>query len=155
MGVSSNGEKKVVKVYPEKSETPVSARPFPIEVLNILGAGDAFASGFLRGWLRGESLQTCALWGNANGALTVTRHGCSPSMASFEELQYFIKNFDQDPNILESPKLLQLHQRTVMGQPRKHPMLVLAFDHRAQFLETCQQLDLSKGKNPGIQGTRV
>ena len=137
---------KGCEVYPAKSETPVSARPFPIEVLNILGAGDAFASGFLRGWLRGESLQTCALWGNANGALTVTRHGCSPSMASFEELQYFIKNFDQDPNILESPKLLQLHQRTVMGQPRKHPMLVLAFDHRVQFQETCQQLDLSEEK---------
>ena len=145
--VLKRGEKGC-EVYPAKSETPVSARPFPIEVLNILGAGDAFASGFLRGWLRGESLQTCALWGNANGALTVTRHGCSPSMASFEELQYFIKNFDQDPNILESPKLLQLHQRTVMGQPRKHPMLVLAFDHRAQFLETCQQLDLSEEKIP-------
>ena len=143
--VLKRGEKGC-EVYPAKSETPVSARPFPIEVLNILGAGDAFASGFLRGWLRGESLQTCALWGNANGALTVTRHGCSPSMASFEELQYFIKNFDQDPNILESPKLLQLHQRTVMGQPRKHPMLVLAFDHRAQFQETCQQLDLSEEK---------
>ena len=141
--VLKRGEKGC-EVYPAKSETPVSARPFPIEVLNILGAGDAFASGFLRGWLRGESLQTCALWGNANGALTVTRHGCSPSMASFEELQYFIKNFDQDPNILESPKLLQLHQRPVMGQPLKHPMLVLAFDHRAQFLETWQQLDLSE-----------
>jgi 5-dehydro-2-deoxygluconokinase len=145
--VLKRGEKGC-EVYPAKSETPVSARPFPIEVLNILGAGDAFASGFLRGWLRGESLQTCALWGNANGALTVTRHGCSPSMASFEELQYFIKNFDQDPNILESPKLLQLHQQTVMGQPRKHPMLVLAFDHRAQFQETCQQLDLSEEKIP-------
>ncbi|MCH2303580.1 MAG: PfkB family carbohydrate kinase, partial [SAR324 cluster bacterium] len=145
--VLKRGEKGC-EVYPAKSETPVSARPFPIEVLNILGAGDAFASGFLRGWLRGESLQTCALWGNANGALTVTRHGCSPSMASFEELQYFIKNFDQDPNILESPKLLQLHQRTVMGQPRKHPMLVLAFDHRSQFQETCQKLDLSEEKIP-------
>ena len=69
-------------------------------------------------------------------------------MASFEEPQYFIKNFDQDPQILESPKLLQLHQRTVMGQPQKHPMLVLAFDHRAQFQQTCKQLDLSEEKIP-------
>jgi len=143
--VLKRGEKGC-EVYPEKSETPVSARSFPIEVLNILGAGDAFASGFLRGWLRGESLETCALWGNANGALTVTRHGCSPSMASFTELQYFIEHFDQDPQILESPELLRLHQRTVMGQPRRHPMFVLAFDHQVQFQQTCHELELPEAK---------
>ena len=30
---------------------------FPIEVYNVLGAGDAFMSGFLRGWLKGEPLE--------------------------------------------------------------------------------------------------
>ena len=117
-----------------------------IELLNILGTGDTFASGFLRGWLRGESLETCALWGNANGALTVTRQGCSPSMASLTELQYFIDHFDQDPQILESPELLRLYQRTVMGQPRRHPIFVLAFDHRTQFQQTCGELELPETK---------
>ncbi|MGH9810611.1 MAG: 5-dehydro-2-deoxygluconokinase, partial [Terriglobia bacterium] len=32
---------------------------FPVEVLNILGAGDAFMAGFLRGWLRGKPLEQC------------------------------------------------------------------------------------------------
>ncbi|MEK9564230.1 MAG: 5-dehydro-2-deoxygluconokinase [Deltaproteobacteria bacterium] len=136
--VLKRGEKGC-EVFEPGSPQSRTARPFPIKVLNVLGAGDAFASGFLRGWLRGETLETCALWGNANGALTVTRHGCAPSMASFEELQYLIENFDSDPNILTNPRLLRLHQRTILGKPRNYPLQVLAFDHRTQFEDSCKQ----------------
>jgi len=52
---------------------------FPIEVYNVLGAGDAFMSGFLRGWLGGESLGTAATWANACGAFAVSRLLCSPN----------------------------------------------------------------------------
>ena len=136
--VLKRGEKGC-EVFEPGSQQSRTARPFPIKVLNVLGAGDAFASGFLRGWLRGETLETCALWGNANGALTVTRHGCAPSMASFEELQYLIENFDFDPNILTNSRLLRLHQRTILGKPRNYPLQVLAFDHRTQFEDSCKQ----------------
>ena len=136
--VLKRGEKGC-EVFEPGSQQSRTARPFPIKVLNVLGAGDAFASGFLRGWLRGETLETCALWGNANGALTVTRHGCAPSMASFEELQYLIENFDSDPNILTNSRLLRLHQRTILGKPRNYPLQVLAFDHRTQFEDSCKQ----------------
>ena len=122
------------------------SRPFPIKVLNILGAGDAFASGFLRGWLRGEKLETCALWGNANGALTVTRHGCSPSMASFPELQFLIEHFDRDPGILKCPELLCLHQHTVLGQPRSHPLFLLDLGHRSEFEESCREQSLPESR---------
>ena len=136
--VLKRGEKGC-EVFEPGSQQSRTARPFPIKVLNVLGAGDAFASGFLRGWLHGETLETCALWGNANGALTVTRHGCAPSMASFEELQYLIENFDSDPNILTNSRLLRLHQRTILGKPRNYPLQVLAFDHRTQFEDSCKQ----------------
>jgi 5-dehydro-2-deoxygluconokinase len=136
--VLKRGEKGC-EVFEPGSQQSRTARAFPIRVLNVLGAGDAFASGFLRGWLRGESLETCALWGNANGALTVTRHGCAPSMASFGELQYLIENFDSDPNILTNTHLLQLHQRTILGKPRNYPLQALAFDHRTQFENSCKQ----------------
>lgn len=136
--VLKRGEKGC-EVFEPGSQRSRTARPFPIKVLNILGAGDAFAAGFLRGWLHGETLETCALWGNANGALTVTRHGCAPSMASFEELQYLIENFDSDPNILTNSRLLRLHQRTILGKPRNYPLQVLAFDHRTQFEDSCKQ----------------
>ena len=35
----------------------------------MLGAGDAFMAGFLRGWLRGEPTDRCAAYANACGAL--------------------------------------------------------------------------------------
>ncbi len=127
------------EVYRSSSPSPVSARPFKIEVLNVLGAGDAFMSGFLRGWLRQEPLETCALWGNANGALTVTRHGCSPSMASFEELQMLICRFDEEHEIFVDHRLRRLHQRTGLGTPRNGELLVLAFDHRLQFENSCRE----------------
>src|SRR5918998_4083585 len=47
---------------PGAIEGGVVGRGFPVEVYNVLGAGDAFMSGFLRGWLKGEPLQTCATW---------------------------------------------------------------------------------------------
>src|ERR1700742_4974608 len=46
-----------------------------VEVLNVLGAGDAFASGFLSGWLRDQPLDACARAANASGALVGSRHG--------------------------------------------------------------------------------
>ena len=45
---------------PERIEDGIVGRGFPIEVFNVLGAGDAFMGGFLRGWLRGEPLATAA-----------------------------------------------------------------------------------------------
>jgi len=45
----------------------IEGKPFPIKVLNVLGAGDAFMSGFLRGFLRDLSLEECCTLANANG----------------------------------------------------------------------------------------
>ena len=73
-------------------EDGIVGKGFPIEVYNVLGAGDAFMSGFLRGWLGGESLATAATWANACGAFAVSRLLCSPEYPTFEELQFFLKN---------------------------------------------------------------
>src|SRR3546814_1358743 len=63
---------------------------FPVEVYNVLGAGDAFMAGFLRGWLRGEPLKTCCTWANACGAFAVSRLLCSPESPTWPELQHFL-----------------------------------------------------------------
>jgi 5-dehydro-2-deoxygluconokinase len=70
------------------SRTDVSA--FPVEVLNVLGAGDAFASGFIYGQLHGWSLEASARMGNAVGAIVVTRHGCANFMPRLAEVQRFM-----------------------------------------------------------------
>ena len=74
---------------------PITARAFPVNILNVLGAGDAFLSGFLRGLLRGESWETAMLYGNASGAIVVTRHGCAPAMPTFTEIQALMQQHNQ------------------------------------------------------------
>lgn len=58
---------------------------FPVEVYNILGAGDAFAAGLIYGIVQGWDWRRAARLGNACGAIVVTRHGCSSSMPALEE----------------------------------------------------------------------
>lgn len=65
---------------------------YPVEVQNTLGAGDAFASGFIYGYLRGWSLYKSARLGNACGAIVVTRHGCANFMPTMKEVMSFIEN---------------------------------------------------------------
>ncbi len=69
---------------------PADVAPFTIEVLNVLGAGDAFASGFLYGYLQGWTLERAARMGNACGAIVVTRHGCANFMPTLEEVSAFV-----------------------------------------------------------------
>jgi 5-dehydro-2-deoxygluconokinase len=69
---------------------PHDVAPFRIEVLNVLGAGDAFASGFLYGYLQGWPLERAARMGNATGAIVVTRHGCANFMPTLDEVTAFV-----------------------------------------------------------------
>ena len=77
-------------VYLENGEI-VEAATFPVEVYNVLGAGDAFASGFLYGYLKGWDWHRSARMGNACGAIVVTRHGCANFMPYEQEALTFIE----------------------------------------------------------------
>ena len=74
-----------------RAEEPVAVAPFKIEVLNVLGAGDAFASGFLYGQVHGWTHEEAARFGNATGAIIVTRHGCANFMPTLPEVHAFFK----------------------------------------------------------------
>ncbi len=69
----------------------IEAATFPVEVHNVLGAGDAFASGFLYGYLKGWEWHHAARMGNACGAIVVTRHGCANFMPYEQEVLSFIE----------------------------------------------------------------
>jgi 5-dehydro-2-deoxygluconokinase len=69
---------------------PADVAPFTVEVLNVLGAGDAFASGLLYGYLQGWPLERAARIGNACGAIVVTRHGCANFMPTLDEVGAFV-----------------------------------------------------------------
>ena len=117
---------------PARLEGGVRVAGFPVEVFNVLGAGDAFMAGFLRGWLRDEPLARCCEYANGCGALVVSRHGCAPAMPTETELREFITHGSASPRVREDAHLAHLHRATT--RRRWHtPLHVLAFDHRGHF----------------------
>ena len=120
-------------------ETGVRAPGFAVEVFNILGAGDAFMSGFLRGWLRGSSVQTCCQYGNACGAIVVSRHGCAPAMPTWPELSAFLER-EWPRRLRDSRELEHVHRATTRA-PRPAELLVLAIDHRGPLETLAAELD--------------
>lgn len=119
---------------PDSLDQGQSGPGFPIEVFNVLGAGDGFMSGLLKGWLTGEDWPTSLKFANACGAFAVSRHGCTPAYPSWDELQYFFERGIQTPALREDAALEQVHWST--NRAHDWPDLkVFAFDHRSQLEE--------------------
>lgn len=74
-----------------RSGEVITAPGFPVEVMNVLGAGDAFASGLIYGRLKGWDWFKAARMGNACGALVVMRHGCANFMGYEQEVLDFVE----------------------------------------------------------------
>lgn len=116
---------------PGDIEEGIKGPGFPIEVFNVLGAGDAFMAGFLRGWLREEPFETCCAYANACGAFAVSRHGCSPACPSWDELTDFLKNGSPHFRLRNDARLEQLHWAS--NRAKDWPeVCAFAFDHRSQ-----------------------
>jgi 5-dehydro-2-deoxygluconokinase len=117
---------------PDDLEKGIVGKGFPIEVYNVLGAGDAFMSGWLRGWLRGESHATSATWANACGAFAVSRLLCSPEYPSWAELSHFLAKGSSERALRKDAELNHIHWATT--RRRDIPNLrALAIDHRSQL----------------------
>ena len=107
---------------------------FPIEVFNVLGAGDGFMSGLLKGWLDGEAWPVALKYANACGAFAVSRHGCTPAYPSWQELQFFFKRGITRPDLRNDSELEQVHWATNRAGDWSS-VKIFAFDHRMQLEE--------------------
>lgn len=117
---------------PDDIEQGIKGPGFPVDVYNVLGAGDAFMSGFLRGWLRDEPIDECCRLANACGAFAVSRHGCAPAVPSWDELQTFLTHGSTTRRLREDEALNQLHWATTR-HGNWPEVCALAIDHRMQF----------------------
>jgi ribokinase len=59
---------------------------FKVTVVDTVGAGDSFAAAFIAGWLRGGSLDDCAILANALGALATTQRGAGTRIPVRDQL---------------------------------------------------------------------
>ena len=71
----------------------IQAPGFPVEIYNILGAGDAFGGGFIYGYVNDWGWYKSARLGNACGAIVVTKHGCANFMPTLAEVEEFVKPY--------------------------------------------------------------
>jgi 5-dehydro-2-deoxygluconokinase len=129
---------------PNNIESGLVVAGFKVEILNVLGAGDAFMGGFLRGWLRDASLEECCRFGNACGAIVVSRHGCAPAMPTWRELQMLLSGGTTSRGQSAIRELDHVHWASTRRglYPELH---VLAIDHRSQF----EDLDASAPADAG------
>jgi 5-dehydro-2-deoxygluconokinase len=85
LAVVKQGPKGVLAVNSqgESAEVP----PLPVEVLNGLGAGDAFGGSLCHGLLEGWSLEKIMRHANAAGAIVASRLECSSAMPTVDEIE--------------------------------------------------------------------
>src|SRR6266704_4957410 len=65
--------------------------PRPVEVVNGLGAGDAFGGALVHGLLAGWDPVRCARYANAAGAIVASRLACADAMPTLDELEAMIE----------------------------------------------------------------
>lgn len=88
--IMKTGSRGALVYHADGSKTEVPG--FPVEVVNILGAGDAFAAGFIYGYLKGWDLYKSCRMGNACGAHVVTQLGCANFTPYEKDILEFIES---------------------------------------------------------------
>ncbi len=144
---------------PEKEADFTVNGGFQVDVLNVLGAGDAFMSGFLRGWLRDELDEVSCQYANACGALVVSRHECAPAIPSQEELFNYIARAQDITDVSKDKEINYLHRVTTRAKKNQNDLCILAFDHRRQFYDMAIAADtdpdrINKIKDLLVQATK-
>ncbi len=154
--VSKRGAKGAVAfegAIPESLDDGQTGPGFPIEVFNVLGAGDGFFSGLMKGWLDGADWPTALKYANACGAFAVSRHGCTPAYPSLAELEFFLDRGVQRPDLRNDAELEQIHWAT-NRQGRIggdwSTLRVFAFDHRMQLEEMAGYTPAKGGAFKGL-----
>ncbi len=108
-----------------------------VEVLNVLGAGDAFLSGLLASLLQGKDWAQATRVANACGAIVVSRHACSAAMPTPAELAHWLGGA-RHPQVDEDTQLAHLH-RVTAARAGWSELCVMAFDHRSQFFDLARR----------------
>lgn len=132
---------------PDSLDGGITVRGVRVDVLNVLGAGDAFMSGLLRGYINGEGWEKACSYANACGALVVSRHGCAPAMPTKIELDNYLLRANDVPRPDLDEELNHLHRVTTRKKDWEE-LCVMAFDHRIQFVDMARDAntDISRIK---------
>jgi 5-dehydro-2-deoxygluconokinase len=78
-------------VLAKTREETVEVPPYPVKVVNGIGAGDGFGGALCHGLLQGWPLERVIRFANIAGAIVATRRECSTAMPTTAEVEAVIK----------------------------------------------------------------
>jgi 5-dehydro-2-deoxygluconokinase len=78
-------------VLAKTRDETVEVPPFPVEVVNGLGAGDGFGGALCHGLLAGWPLERVIRFANVAGAIVATRRECSTAMPTTAEVEALLR----------------------------------------------------------------
>ncbi len=134
---------------PEEIDDAPTYRGERVEVLNVLGAGDAFLSGLMASLLQGKDWAQSTRVANACGAIVVSRHACSAAMPTPAELAHWFGG-SRNPKVDADSQLSHLH-RVTAARPAWSEMCVMAFDHRSQFFDLTREAGAPASRIPVLK----
>jgi len=134
---------------PDDIDAALTYRGDRVEVLNVLGAGDAFLSGLMASLLQGKDWAESTKVANACGAIVVSRHACSAAMPTPAELAHWFGG-SRNPKVDADEQLAHLH-RVTAARPSWEDLCVMAFDHRSQFYDIARGAGASDSKVPALK----
>ncbi|WP_077035993.1 5-dehydro-2-deoxygluconokinase [Pelomonas sp. KK5] len=135
---------------PERIEDAPTYLGERVEVLNVLGAGDAFLAGLLGSLLQGQDWAEAARVANACGAIVVSRHACSAAMPTPAELRHWFEGRRHGARVDADQQLAHLH-RVTAPRPAWDELCVMAFDHRSQFHDMARAAGADESRIPVLK----
>ncbi|MBI2600213.1 carbohydrate kinase family protein, partial [Candidatus Daviesbacteria bacterium] len=97
LGLVNLGPKMVVVTdgnngsYGFDGESFYQIKVFPADVLEMTGAGDAYATGLVAGLIYGRDLPEAMRWGAANGASVIEQIGSQAGLLTYNKMQEKLK----------------------------------------------------------------
>lgn len=71
-----------------------TSKIFEVDVADTMGAGDAFAAGFVTGWMRTDRIQPALNLANAVAALTITQYGAQNGQPNLDEAARLLRDYN-------------------------------------------------------------
>ena len=137
--------------YTGQYRRSICRSPARVEVLNVLGAGDAFLAWIPSGWLRGFDYDICCQRANACGALVVSRHSFVRARDAHRRGTTVLHRAHRHLTRPAVDSTLNWLHHVTPKRRAWNDIFVFAFDHRSQLYDLARQVGAPESRLPALK----